>query len=379
MRRLLPLAFAVGFVLFGLVRQGPAEPIWAKLITSNKVQADPNKSYKLSEEMGPWLIVAATFSGDGAQTQARELMLELRRRYKLPAYLHDRTFDFTDPVRGRGVDRFGNPKRMRYQRELEIHEIAVLVGDFPSVADPEAQKTLKKIKFLQPDSLLPEKRERTNQTLAALRRIQTALLPDGSERKKMGPMAKAFMTRNPLLPEELFAPQGVDSFVEKMNENVKYSLLDCPGKYTLQVATFRGNSVIDQEKIEAIESGKSLKSKLAKAAENAEKLAMALRSKGYEAYSFHDRSASIVTVGSFASAGVPRADGKVEINPRIHQLMETFKASPRDQKLPIKEANPYAALKPKTLLGIPFDLQPQMVHVPKRSISAAYARGSGSR
>jgi len=49
-----------------------------------------------------------------------------------------------------------------------------------------------------------------------------------------------------------------------------------------------------------------MKSELEAAAEKAHRLAKALRMKGYDAYEFHDRYASIVTVGSFNSAGTPR-------------------------------------------------------------------------
>src|SRR5436853_5511990 len=72
-----------------------AEPIWARLITGQKVEADPNAEYKLTDNQGPWIIIATTFSGGGAADQSRELVLELRKRYKLEAYTHEKTFDFT--------------------------------------------------------------------------------------------------------------------------------------------------------------------------------------------------------------------------------------------------------------------------------------------
>ena len=57
----------------------------------------------------------------------------------------------------------------------------------------------------------------------------------------------------------------------------------------------------------------------------AHKLTLALRKKGYEAYEFHDRFSSIVTVGSFDSTGTPRADGKTEINPAAYKIMCAFR------------------------------------------------------
>ena len=75
-------------------------------------------------------------------------------------------------------------------------------------------------------------------------------------RKQNGPLANAFITRNPLLPEDYFVPKGgLDELVVKMNKNVKYSLLDCPGKYTVQVAHFTGEVILNQNEIRAIETG----------------------------------------------------------------------------------------------------------------------------
>ena len=59
------------------------------------------------------------------------------------------------------------------------------------------------------------------------------------ERAK-GPMGAAFVTRNPLLPEELFVAKGIDPFVYEMNKDLPHSLLKCPGKYTVRIASFRG-------------------------------------------------------------------------------------------------------------------------------------------
>ena len=64
----------------------------------------------------------------------------------------------------------------------------------------------------------------------------------------------------------------------------------------------------------------------------AHRLTEALRIKGYDAYEFHDRYCSIVTVGSFSSTGTPRRDGMIEINPEILAVIETFKAAPQTSR-----------------------------------------------
>ena len=353
-----------------------AQPLFAqhmllRLITGRRVAADPNADYRITEEEGPWLIMAATFSGEGAEEQAEELVLELRKRYKLKAYLHEMSFDFSESTKGRGIDRHGDSIRMRYRRDGKMHEIAVLVGNFPSVEHGGVQRTLSKIKTLRPRALsLDRDRKQTNQSLAALRRVQTAILPDGHENKKKGPMGKAFITRNPLLPREHFVSQGLDDLVLRMNKGVKHSLLDCKGKYTVKVATFTGIVVIDQHKVQQYNKRKDLPSRLEQAAVKSHDLTLALREKGYDAYEFHDRYASIVTVGSFNSVGLPRRDGKIEINPQIHTILKTFGGTPLEGS-PSMTGTGY---KPKSLKEIPLDLQPQIVHVPRRSISSAYRR-----
>jgi hypothetical protein len=122
--------------------------------------------------------------------------------------------------------------------------------------------------------------------------------------------------------------------------------------------------ITDQREIARIEQGKEVESKLAKAAYMAHKLTEALRIKGYEAYEFHDRYASIVTVGSFDSTGQTGANGVTEIDPRIKAVLDQFKSS----------ESTHGAVTAKTLVGIPFDPQPVLVHVPKRSVSAALSQ-----
>ena len=361
------LSLFAGLSLFGWNFPAEAAPprIWSMLMPSTKVEADPNKEYVMDDGNGPWLIMATTFSGEGAEDQARELVQELRKRFNLEAYTHAKTFDFTGTVQGRGLNKFGEQARMRYRKEIELKEIAVLVGNYPSHDDADAATTLEKLKKMQPATLDPRERETTNQTLAVLRRVQQSLVPEGDERRAKGPMGKAFITRNPLLPKEFFVQKGVEDFVVKMNEGVKYNLLNCPGKYTLKVATFNGKVVLDQKQVQDFESGRaSMKSNLIKAAEDAETLAHALRAKGYEAYSFHDRFSSIVTVGSFNSTGTPRADGKIEINPHIHQVMEIFAADPVPGT---------AGFTVKKVLGISFDIQPEIVHVPRPASESTFA------
>jgi hypothetical protein len=383
--RMLGQLFVIGLLCVPTATAWADAP-WARMAIFRRVEADPSQDYLLTENEGPWMIMAATFSGEGARDQARELVLELRKEYKLPAYLYRVQFDYNqEPVRGLGVDRYGKPQRVKYQRE-RIEEFAVLVGNYESNNSPDAERDLAKVKFIEPLALSVAERAKqgkpTYQQLVGFRLAQKNAF---NQRQKLleetkgrfwgkpvqlrmkdpnywGPMGSAFLTRNPRLPKESEAAV-VDRFVYDMNKDVKYSLLDCPGQFTLQVATFKGAVVVDQKTVRDLERGeKKIRSRLADAAQMAHELTEALRTKGYEAYEFHARGASIVTVGHFEFVGTPRADGKIEINPEIHRLMQLF------------APDASTGGRPKTLVGIPFDVQPLPVRVPRRSISADYAQ-----
>ncbi len=243
----------------------------------------------------------------------------------------------------------------------------MLVGDFPAVDDPQAQEMLRKLRYCQPDCLKPGKT--TARTLAAWRTIQTAFWSPANETGKRGPMGFAFITTNPALPKDALVSKGVDELVLKSNEGVDHCLLDCPGKFTVQVAVFTGRVVIDQREIARINSsGKEMGSKLVEAAAEAHELTDALRIKGYEAYEFHDRYASIVTVGSFQSAGSMDPNRVLHLDPQIQAVIDQFKAKPRNPR------DPNSAAIPQHLLGMTFDANPILVFVPKRPTSSLLRR-----
>jgi len=367
--RKLPIVFFVGLLFFANATLFAQKNPFSRFTSYRQIEANPEKDYKLAESNGPWMILAASFAGDGAFEEARQLTLELRKRFKWPAYVHSHHFDFTKPVEGRGLDEYGNPLKMRYRQSGSFDEIAVLIGDFPGVTDSTLQKTLKAVKYCRPSCLTLTKEKPSTLRFAGLRHWHKKLTRN-EEKMRKGPMGQAFITRNPLLPQEYFTPTGFDSFVAKMNRGVEYSLLKCPAKYTVRVATFRGQVIIDPKKVAEIErTGRGMKSKLTQAAEKANRLARLLRDRNVEAYEFHDRTESIVTVGSFQAVGTPRQDGKIEIDPRILKVMENYGARRTRETIGGSQG-----MKPRSLGGIPFDIQPTPVEVPQRSIAADYAR-----
>jgi hypothetical protein len=339
---------------------------WKSLVPfAKRMEADPNQRYVLEETHGPWMILAASFSGEQGFQQAHNLTLDLRRSLNRPVYVHARMFDFSAPVAGIGLDKYNRPRQMRYKQDRQVNEMAVLVGDFDSPESPEIQKVLEKLKLLFPQSLDPRGREETSQRFVGIRNYYNKLSGDKTTAgNKSGPLSNAFVTRNPMLPEEYFTPKGVDTFVVKLNKRNRLSLLKNPGNYTVKIATFRGKSTMKLTEGDSIGTSTAT---LDSAAESADTLGAALRARNVEAWVLHDRFESVVTVGSFASIGSPRADGKIEMNPSVHQVIQTYRG---------REVNfgGTTGHQPRQFAGVACDIQPQAVLVPQQSATAEYAR-----
>jgi hypothetical protein len=373
-----------------------APPLWEQLVPRKSVAADPAHEYVLAESNGPWLVMATSFTGEEGKQQAQELVHELRAKYHLPAYYYGMTFQMEDVNPGQGIDGYGAPIKRRYNRGDSVVEHAVLVGEYPAIDDPEAQKTLKQIKQITPAALSTEEGEETAQSMAMMRQLQNSLR-EKIKKDKRGPMGHAFLTRNPMLPREYFVPQGVDAEVAKWNQGVEHSLLKCPGRFSIRVATFRGRvSFAAQGEGDNRPRQAKEKDPLVEAANNAHLLTIALREKGWDAYEFHDRNESYVTVGSFDN-GEQLPDGRIALTDRDAQIISnTFgahtpnsvfeKPAPQDKHLEELQkqrfnnlfsqgrGEAFQGLHPKRFVGLPFDIFPEPIAVPKQSISSAYAR-----
>jgi hypothetical protein len=174
--------------------------------------------------------------------------------------------------------------------------------------------------------------------------------------------------------------------------------MDCPAKYSIKVATFRGRSSLKSanEELGDMSTRKAREDDpLVLAVKNAHLLTTALRDKGWEAYEFHDRYESIVAIGSF-NEGQRTADGKVALQHRDAKIiMDTFGAStpnnifnrPAQQDLQLEQQKKRQfesllgtqgqvanGFHPKKFVGLPFDIYPEPIVVPKQSVSSAYAR-----
>lgn len=278
------------------------------------IEAVHGKHYALTKRHGPWMIMVASFNKppDNEKTEgmspmqaAEELVFELRRK-GIPAYTYAQDEEYGSLTT---VDRRAQGEHKAKTRNW-AGGICVLAGNYKSSNDPVAQRTLKFIKTYQPQFL----RDVDAQAQAGQGQIITRSQSGGVFRtsaNRPGPLSGAFMTTNPSLTEEDLALRKRDPFILRLNTGSDYSLMQNPAKFTVVVATFQGKSEIFNEGSE--HKVQPVSSNLSNAAERAWELCTALRraksygyDRDYEAWIFHDRYSSIVTVGSFESKDDPR-------------------------------------------------------------------------
>lgn len=322
------------------------------------------ESVQLTQNAGPWLIMCASFSGSNGQQQAFRLAQELRETFRLKAYVYRHNRDVAQDVQGKGMgwevvqvagEKRVRPKQMKLAAGDRVEEIAVLVGDFSSIDDSAAQKTMARVKAVHPRTMADYDTNPTSKTT--------------------GPLKAAFLMPNPMLPEQYFEARKIDESVIKWNSKTKYSLLRNPGTYSVRVATFDGESSFELDQIQQTaakdlwmkKKGKVVtSSKLVNAAKKATVLTAALRKQGIEAYEFHDRLESYVCVGGYDWMVEEGTDGRKRNNPDMVAVIKKFKGevlesngAMRTYKLPDKLVH----------AGIACDVQPIPVLIPKAPVS----------
>lgn len=326
-------------------------------------------SRKLSEVDGPWMILAASFAGDEGHQQANALADELSKDYGLPSFIHEEDFDFGGKVNITSSD----GRRARYANQSNYKAYAVLVGEYDSVDHPQLIKDLKRLKASSPKSLSGPGIEETKEDnpLVAVRKLQQSLLKRTGKANE-GPLGGAFATTNPMLPEEFFSAPEVDSFVMGLNNQVEFSLLNNPSRYTVVVRTFAGlGAIMDGTKNSEFQPSSE---RMDSCAENADKMVRELRKQGVEAYQFHDRTRSLVTIGSFDTLGRQLPNGGFEYDAAIRQIMQKYCAG--NLSSPTQFGPGIAA---NHVASIPYDVQPTPIAVPKKSKRSLYMGKLGMR
>ncbi|MEZ6123162.1 MAG: hypothetical protein R3C49_08320 [Planctomycetaceae bacterium] len=327
-----------------------------------KIEAVQGKRYPLGPKHGPWMIMVASLQdvpdGQGRKTDgltawqaADQIVFELRK-LGIPAYafLQNRELGQLGEF---AANTAGTDKR----QYIAQHEaIAVLAGNFSQPDDAQAKTILDFLKNRFDPAFLKDQKS-------------GAILPRTPGRP--GPFSRAHMTTNPLMPASEIKQRTSDPLVKKLNAGEEYSLLNNKGKYTLRIATFRGNSIVQVGNQVSEKASQHFErffgSSLDESGERAWELTRALRSaeklgyeQNYEAWLYHDRFESIVTVGSFDS----------EHDPRIAEIARRFAAKTREHEgkdVPIAELftipRHLKANTPPDKMWV-FDARPKLMRVP---------------
>lgn len=325
-----------------------------------KVEAVKGKRYTLSKNHGPWMILAAAITGVpeerrtkglSAWQAADQLVYELRLK-GIPAYTL-----FMDRQMGAVKEFSSAPGHPNDKKFIARHEaIAVLAGNFQNRDDPQAKAILNFLKKKFEPSFAK------NKSSGAIF-SRTPGQPNA--------LSGAHLTPNPMMPASELKRRTVDPLIQKLNAGEEYSLMKNKGKYTLRVATFRGNSIMQvgnkvSEKASS-HFNRFFGSNLDQSGDKAWELCHALRSaskygypQNYEAYLFHDRYESYVTIGSFTS----------ENDPGIVELARMFRGKPTMHQGQEREAAEVFSIPRKVAIGATpekfwmFDIMPKLTRVP---------------
>jgi len=302
------------------------------------VEAVKGKRYLLHHDHDPWMIMVTSLrdvdplmrsQGMSAWDAADALIYELRQ-LGIPAYAYHQKEQ---------IDKSGGfVARQEY--------IAILAGGFDSPDSSLAQKVLKYIQNrFNPEML----RRDTN----------GAILPKGKGDTQ--PFRRAFIAPNPLRSKDELGTRAVDPLIVQLNSGSgEISLLKNPGKFSLKVATFSGGTVVqvagkeDEDHLKYF--NENFGEGVGKAGVSAWELATALRqaarlgyAQNYEAWVYHDKYKSYVTIGSFEDPNDPRLEAlarefeaKYKPNPqgngrnKLTPELFSIPKNPRGQTLPDK-------------------------------------------
>src|SRR5437870_5831742 len=159
-----------------------------------RVEADPNKEYAVTPEAGAWMIRVTTYVGPEAHTLAHQMVLEIRSRFDLPAFVVNRGDEERrkqqqemEQFRKQFPDYQGPVRRTRIQEQC-----AVVIGGYKDMETANrALKEVKKLPRPSDEKLMP--------VLAQAKQVgdeQKALLEGGF----INPFPNSFVVRNPASP-----------------------------------------------------------------------------------------------------------------------------------------------------------------------------------
>ena len=307
--------------------------------------------WRLKPEHGAYFISVKSYSrpprpttddqGPSALTLAQALAREIREAYQVQAFLFEHISEERKAeaaaiaaarARGReyaaqwnklreksqllGMEFLEPDQKIRYKTVKYRDQIAVLVGPFNSAED--ARKALDKV------HTWPAPRTKVKDHLGreiVLMDMGTILRPGPNgkqliQESPVNPFPTATVVPNPAIvrPAVQAGERHLDPFLVKLNEGRPYSLLNATKSWTLGVQSYCAPVEIVGKDAATNVMRKFGSSKGADAliagAEQAESLAKALRElkingQPLEAFVFHTRTASLVTVGQFDGPNDP--------------------------------------------------------------------------
>jgi hypothetical protein len=297
------------------------------------LEPGPYQEFSIPPQVGPWTICAASFSGPMAPETAHSLVLELRNKYRLPAYLFNRGAELRleqeEELQRKRQQQKEYLERMGLKPDMPLRlprvriedQYAVLVGGFADM--DAARRELARIKKMAPPASVPTTAFRLGTTEAA------ANVTDRSS--TVSPFVNSFVVRNPAIPVVHEPTNKPDPFWKELNAGESYSLLKCPKPWTLAIKEYHGTAIIQPQSAPTsfMEKlfGNRLSQELDATAHNAHQLAEALHKMGLEAYVLHTRNASVVTVGSFDSPDDPGMN-------QVRRTLENMKFEPPIEFMP---------------------------------------------
>jgi hypothetical protein len=292
--------------------------VWAasRIEAAPRVEADPNKDYAITPEVGPWVIMAASYTGPNAARQAHELVYQIRRRDNLPAYF----FDYSAEERRQLQNYVGSGRRgtVRIQEQC-----GVLIGGYPD--DKTAHDALLAVKKLKPpdDERLMDRftvRGPADSGDPSVGVVRGAFL---------NPFTTSFVTRNPMVPRDQPVDRNKDPFLKVLNADEEYSLLKCSRLWTLAIKEYAGVSTTQPRTastsnsfLESIGLAPKAKDVLSASGMQAHELARVLRGlkpEPFEAYVLHTRRSSVVCIGGFDGPNDPKM---AEVQRKINALVQ---------------------------------------------------------
>ena len=317
------------------------------LFAQAPVAPETTNKYPLTDREGPWLIHIGSFRGDQSLDYAHRLAEETRTKHHLLTFIY--SMNEIDAVKDReelrqyqmkmiGTDKVpGSEEHQKFKTVRVVKEYSVFVGNYPDMEKARIESV--KVKEFEPPTSIPSYGINLfNESNPNARADSDAIPHSGmfklktarSEDRKIlnqsvgNPYRQAFVVRNPILTKAAAVVSAhsqqpsttFDPAWRELNAKEKYSIFTCPKPWTIVVAHFAPPTLVQSSLNDNVlqtgttlppaELGKALE----RAAETARQMAELLRDggKGYDAYVFHTRQYSVVTVGAFDD----RYDPKME-------------------------------------------------------------------